>query len=500
MSNATRPDVAARAEPDTTRGLDRALVSGLAWTGAAKWGMQISSWVATLLVARLLVPADFGLYGMAAVYLGFVQIVNQFGLGAAILQNRDLSTREIARLGGFSFLLAACLCVISYGLAGPIARFFGEPAVTTIVRVLSLTFLAGALEVVPRNLLTRDLEFRKLAFVDTVAAIVQMVTTLGLAIMGARYWSLIGGVVLGRFAGSVLVWRARRHPIAWPGDMRTLRAPLSFGAHIVVANVAWYVYRNADLTVVGRVLGTVALGAYSLGVTISGTPLEKLSDLVGRVVPSVMAAVQKDVVAMRRYFLGLSEALSLVSFPAGVGLALVGQDFVDLALGPKWQAAVLPLRLLALGVAFRSLGILVPPVMIFSGNPAQNTRFTVAAAIFLPPLFWLGTRWGLAGVAAVWLTGQPIVLIATAYRSAFRIMHLGVRAYLRALWPAASSTLGMAAVVLLVRLALPLSYPLGWRFGSEVLAGVAAYAVGLYAFHGERVRAFWRLLPAYRSS
>jgi len=495
-----RLDPALEGETSPRRGLDRALVIGFAWTGAAKSATQVLSWLSTLLVARLLLPADLGLYGMAAVYLGFVQIVNQCGLGAAILQKRDLTSPEIAQLGGFSLLLASCLCAVSWILAGTIARFFGEPAVTTIVRVLSVTFIGGALEVVPRTLLTRDLEFRRLALIDSMAAIVMMVTTLWLALLGARYWSLIGGVLGGRFMGIALVCWIRRHPISWPRDFRGLRESLSFGAQIVGANVAWYLYRNADLTTVGRVLGKTALGTYELGITISGAPLERLNELVGRVVPSVFAAVQNDAGALRRYFLHLSEGLSLFTFPAAVGLAMVAEDFVALALGPRWQAAVLPLRLLALASAFRSLGPLVTHVMIYSGNPSRNTRYTLAAALTLPPLFWAGAQWGLAGVALVWLIGQPVVSIATAYRDAFRIMQLPVRSYLRALWPASSSAASMAASVALVRLALPHEGSLAWRFTTEVAAGVVTYLAALCAFHREQVVAFASILSNHARS
>ena len=205
-----------------TPDLDRSLVSGIAWTGAAKWSAQILSWAATLVVARILTPSDFGLMGMAIVYLGLIQVVNQFGLGAAILQRRDLHTSQIARLGGFSVLLAVCLYASSLLLAPLVARFFDEPVVAPMVRVLSLTFLTGAFEVVPRTLLTRDLQFRRLALVDSLAALTTTAGTLGLALIGLGYWALVLGNVAGRLTSTAILLRLRPHPLAWPGELRRL--------------------------------------------------------------------------------------------------------------------------------------------------------------------------------------------------------------------------------------------------------------------------------------
>src|SRR6266571_1767854 len=465
-----KPDVPSE-DSTVARGLDRAVVSGIAWTAIAKWTTQLLSWACTLVVARLLVPGDFGLVGMATVYLGLVQIINEFGMGAAILQDRRLEASDIARLGGFSLLLGSCLCVVSLLGAPLVAQFYHEPTVGKIIRVLSLTFVTGACEIIPRTLLTREMQFKRLALVDSLAALSSSLTTLALAVLGVGWWALVCGFLAGSATRTVSVIRLRPHRLAWPGEFRKLGGSLTFGMHLVVANFAWYAYRNADLAIIGRVLGRVALGAYDVGVMIASVPLERVNDLVNRVMPPVFSAVQHDKAALRRYFLLVTEGIALLTFPAAAGVALVAQDFVPLALGAKWEAAVTPLRILALAAAFRSLGPLLSQVLIYAGYPARNTQYTIAAALVLPPLFLLGTLWGMAGVAVVWLVAQPIVSLATAYRHAFRVMDLPPRAYARALWPAISCVLVMSAFVLVLQARVLPLLPLAQRFGLEVLAG-----------------------------
>src|SRR6185369_16249399 len=107
----------APALPSPTHELDRSLLRGIAWTGGVKTATQILSWLTTLVVARLLSPNDYGIAGMAMVYVGFVQLVNEFGLSAAVVQRRDLTDQQIAKLGGLSILLGVGLCLVSIAIA-----------------------------------------------------------------------------------------------------------------------------------------------------------------------------------------------------------------------------------------------------------------------------------------------------------------------------------------------------------------------------------------------
>src|SRR4029077_4520265 len=200
---ATPPPVAPPAEggggPETrARDLDRSLIKGIAWTGAMRWGTQALSWASTLVVAHLLSPTDYGLVAMALVYLGLAQLINEFGLGTVIVMRRDLTESQIARLGGLSVLLGAGFVGVSALVAGLVARFFGEPIVRWLVIVSSATFLTGSLQVVPRALLAKDLDFRRLAWADATEGIVTTFATLTFALLGLHFWALVLGPIVGR--------------------------------------------------------------------------------------------------------------------------------------------------------------------------------------------------------------------------------------------------------------------------------------------------------------
>jgi PST family polysaccharide transporter len=465
-----------------------------------KWGTQILSWFSTIFVARLLTRADYGIAGMAFVYIGFVQLINELGISAAVVQRRDLTTTQIARLGGLSAILGAAFCLASIALARPVAAFFGEPAVTQVIAVLSLTFLISGFQVLPRAVLTRDMEFRKLASVEGIEAVSQTVVTLALAIAGVGYWAIIAGMVAGRSVSTVVLLIRHHHPIAWPRDFKSIAGPVTFGSHLVIGNVAWYAFRNADSALIGRLLGKAALGAYSVGGNLASIPVDRVTALVSRVTPAIFASVQNKPVELRRYLFGLTEALALVTFPLAVGMALVVEEGVLVMLGEEWRPAIVPLRLLALAAAYRSIVPLLNQVLVATGHARTTMIATVISAIVLPPLFYFGTFGGPGGVAWIWLAAFPLVSLATLARPALRVCGMPVLTYLRATWPAVSSVGVMTAAVLGVAEIIPDSWPLASRLAAKVITGGVAYAAVIFALYRDRIQGFIAILRTSRRS
>ena len=481
-----------------SRALDRSLMQGIAWTGSMRWAAQALSWASTLVVAHLLAPSDYGLVAMALVYLGLAQLVNEFGLGTVIVMRRDLTESQIARLNGLSLLLGFGFVALSALLAAPIARFFGEPTVRWLIMVSSFTFVTGAVQVVPRALLAKDLDFRRLAWTDGAEALLTTCGTLVFAVAGFRYWALVLGPLAGRSAGTLLVTSWRPHRVAWPRDFGTIAAAVTFGWQVVVARIAWYLYSNADFAIVGRVLGKAPLGGYTFGWQISSIPIERVTALVMGVTGPVFSAVQEDKAALQRYLRNLTEGLAFLTFPAAAGLAIVADVFVLTLLGDRWVAAIVPLRFLALSAMLRSVTPLLPQVIVSTGHAKRNMQFTIAATLIMPALFYVGSRWGTAGVAGAWVVGYPLFVLPLFLRQVLRVTEMSLGTYLRTLSPALGATAVMAAAVLAVRAVSPAAWPTGMQLVVQALTGVLTYGAVVYVLHRARVRGFLALVRTIR--
>ena len=470
--------------------LDRSLVHGLAWTGAMKWASQLITWVSTILVMRLLVPSAYGLVGMALVFIGFMQLVNEFGLGAAVVQQRDLTETQIARLGGVALLVGCALLVLSVGLASLIAGFFNQPAVRPVVLSLSLLFPVSALQVLPRALLQRELQFRRLALVDGLEPLVIAAVTLSVAAATRSYWALVVGPMVGKCTSTLILVVWRPHRLAWPRrGAESIGGAVTFGWQVVVARVAWYAYSNADFAIVGRVLGTAALGIYTLGWTIGSIPVDRVSSLLASVTPGILSAVQHDAAALRRYLIRITEGLALVTFPASVGIALVADLLVHAVLGPAWQPAIWPLRFLALSAALRSVSTLPPQLAVSTGHAKTNMWLTLGASVVMPVLFYLATPWGPSGVAFAWLVAHPIVVLPWFVGYALYLTRMRLTSYLEALGPATLATAVMTLAVLSVRALLPAGVGPVVRLNLVIVSGVASYGAVVMLCFRDRVDA-----------
>src|SRR2546430_10945398 len=242
--------------------------------------------------------------------------------------------------------------------------------------------------------------------------------------------------------------------------------------------------------------------SYPKGSDVAGLPVDRVRTMVGTVTPAVFSAAQDDPSALRRYLLGLTEGLALVTFPVSVGLALVADVFVLTVLGERWRPAIVPLRLLGLYGGFRSIINLLPQMLIATGHAKLNMKLNVLTAIALPVVLYLGARWaGITGVALGWVIGYPLITIPSFFRHTLRILDMRAPDYLRALCPAGSAAAGIAVAVLPIRAIIPDTWS-GWlQLSVEVLAGAVAYVAVLLVAHRARMaRVATHVLDLWRAS
>jgi PST family polysaccharide transporter len=423
--------------------LDRSFVRSLAWSGGAKWGSQIASWVSTVVVARILAPEDYGLVSMAMVFVGFVALLSEFGVGTAVIAIRDLRDEQIAQLNALAVLMGAAACAVTCAAAVPLGYFFESPGLPSVLIALSVGFIITSLSTVPVALLQRDLRFRDLALIDGLRAIVMAGVTVALAIRGLGFWTLVVSSVVSSALGSALTLALRRHRLVWPDA--SINSAMRLSWHLIVNRVCWYVYSNADFAIAGRVLGQAALGSYTLAWSLTSIPIEKVTALATTVTPAYLAVVRNQLESLRRYLLGPTKAIALIAFPLLAGLALVAPDAVGLMLGRKWDATVVPLQILAVYGCVRSLTPLLPPFLIMTGASSFLMWNSVAYALVMPVSFYIGTYWGLYGAVA-----YPLVTIPM-YRRIVKTLELSPRDYLAAIGPAACATGLMAVAALAFR-------------------------------------------------
>jgi teichuronic acid exporter len=493
MGTPAIPALSAPEPAADVRALDRSLLHGIAWTSGAQWAGQLLAWASTLIVARLLTPEDYGLVGMGSIYLGLITLVSEFGLASTVITLRDLSEEQVAQLNGLAVLFGVGGFAISCAAAIPLGRFFHTPQLPPVVVAMSAAFVITAFKTVPVSLLQRDMRFKALALMDTGRAVLLAVSMIAFAVLGLRYWTLVIGGLLSSVLSTGAALVLRRHRFAWP-RRHSLTHAMTFSGHVLVGRLSWYAYSNADFLVAGRILGQAALGLYELGWTLANVPIEKVTALVGQVTPSIFSAVQHDRAALRRYLLRITEGLALITLPTSLGMALVAPDFVLLALGEKWHGAIVPLQLLALSGALRSVTPLLPQALNAIGESRLAMRYAVLCAFVLPTAFYvMAKQWGTVGLALVWVVVFPLLTLP-AYQRVLARIQLSSRQYLGALWPGLSASVLMAVAVLTVKRVVGSYGSPGFRFGTQVVVGACTYTLICVLLHRGRLAAFSHVL------
>jgi len=483
-------------QPHSVPSLDRKLAGGLAWAAGAKSVTQFFSWMLTLITARLLSPADFGMVNMAGFISVAASMLAEFGLGQAVLQMPELEAGVIAQLN------TACvaICTVGYGLvvlAAPlVAAFFKSSQVQMLVIVNSISLILTGFQSVPYGLLEKDLDYARLSICESLTVLVQSAVTVGMALSGFAYWSLVGGALAGRVVGTVLTFYWKPVPFAWP-RWQQIRAPVRLGGHIAVSRIAFTAYTMSDGVIVGRELGGAALGAYQMAMSLANAPAEKIGLLVMRVTGPLFARVQKDQELVRRYVKIISEALSLSVFPVLLGLAVTA-DAVRLLLGPKWNAAAGPIRWLAVYMCARTLSTLFSQVLTSLRQTRFNMIVSLISFVVMPGAFFIACRWGTSAVAACWLILAPITVLPLATRL-LRTIGMRHREYLVVLMPAVTGCAVMVAIVLGAHFLLGTRHvPAVVRLAVEVAVGAVSYLGFLWLFCREKLDRYIRFLLGLR--
>ena len=409
--------------------------------------------VVTAVLARLLSPRDYGLAGLAAVYVGLAAVLSQFGIGAALIQRVDLTPRFV-RAGFTATVLIGLLTTALVWVTAPFAsRALGNEGLTPIIRGLSLTFVLANPGFVAEGLSERNLAWRRLMWVEVAAfAVGYALPALWLAVAGFGVWALVGSALGQSFVRSAALMVLQPHPKS-PRIGPEIRELLRFGSGFTVARILNYGAGQGDNLVVGRVLGIEPLGYYSRAFKLMMIPVTYFATIVTKVLFPVMSRLQGDPDRLRSTYLTGAAVLGLVSAPLGALMVITAPEIVLVVLGPKWVPAVLPFQILTTGIMLRNVYLMA---YCLDGATGELKKRSVRDGIYAFGVVLgslVGTRFGLVGVAVGVVSAIAVNYLVGAWMS-LGIIQATWRDYARCQVPAVALGVVTATVAFLVRTAL----------------------------------------------
>jgi PST family polysaccharide transporter len=477
-------------------------IKSTAWFVGTRLWTQLLSWAVTIVLARLLAPSDYGLFGMAFSVIVFLEMFHEFGLGMVIVQRQDLTRQQLNTIFwvviGVSFLTASA----GYAAAPAIAGFYAEPRLTWIVRALAFMLLVNAFGMVSYNVLTKEIDFRRRSLGESMGVIASTATSLSLAWNGHGVWALVLGelartVVRNGTLFALCGWRPG-FDCAWRG----MRSVFGFGANVVGATFVGHCTGLVTTAVLGRLLGPVALGLYSMSSNLASNSVQKLSMVViNQMSFPVFSRVQSDPDRLRRYFLTISRYTLMAALPMQVGMLLVAHDFVTVVLSERWMAIAPLLQIHCLGAVWGILGAPAATALNARGRADTMFRFTVVSSLLHVLLCAFAAPFGVTWVVAGWALSHCLtrsLLVGLALRE----LSVPAARYVENAAAPLMATAAMAAGVLGLQLALPHGVSPAVTLARDAVVGAMCYlgalALADRSIAGE-VRSVLRTLGASRA-
>jgi O-antigen/teichoic acid export membrane protein len=428
--------------------------------------------VATIVLARLLTPTDFGLVAMVTAITGFGQAFADLGLSEATIQQPEISHDQVSTLFWINVAIGLALTSITAALAPALAWFYREPRLIHITLLVSLTFLIGGLRVQHDALLRRQMRFSSLAIRDIAAYVVAVPIAILLALHGYGYWGIVALPLAVNFTQMLLSWLMVRWIPGLPRRGAKVASLIAFGGNVAVSYVIFNVNRSADSVLIGWYWGAGPLGLYSRAYNLLMLPVRQLGAPARSVAVPAFSRVQSEPERLARYFLRTANLIMWILAPTFGFLFVAAVPVIVLTLGNRWRQAAPVFQILAIFALGQLLLESVNWLLVSRGQSRRLLKLMVIVSPIIVAGYAIGLPFGIKGVA---LSGSLVLLAVFPWilKFSFSGTSLTLLRLVRAIvCPVSVCLAGVAASELTLRFVAYHS------IGSQLMVTALGFAVG----------------------
>ena len=454
----------------------RRMAEGTVWVVCMRLAIRTLGVLSTVILARLLMPSDYGLVALAMSLVAAAEMLGSFSFEVWLIRTRDATPDHYNTVWTLSLARGLLTAIALWLLADPIAAFFTEPRLGTVVRIVALGVLIRSAQNVGIVDFQRDMRFSRDFLLNASVKTGAFLVTVGLGFALRNYWALVAGIVASDLLLVSLSYAM--HPYRPRLGLRHWREAFTFSRWLLAGNYLSFAYQRADTFILGKVAGSQVLGLYNVAREIANLATSELVMPIRRVMLPGYATLQDDTSALRRSFLDGFGLIMMVGTPVAVGLSLVADPLIRVMLGDRWLDAIPLMQVLAIyGVS--SIGMANQwPVLVALGRQRLAVLLVAATLAVLLPAFYVATKaYGAVG-AGLALGGANTLLFVAGLEAVRRVIDLEWRAIAGQAWRSLVATAVMGVCVWL---------GLGWLGDAgapAVVQLVAASGLGAVAYAG----------------
>jgi O-antigen/teichoic acid export membrane protein len=320
--------------------------SGLIWSFIDNGAGLGISFITGVILARLLIPKEFGLIGMITIFIAISQSFINSGFSQALIRKQNCTETDYSTVFYFNTIVGISFYFLLFGLAEPISHFYHEPILRDLIRVLGLGLIISSLTIIQTTILTKRIDFKLQAKISVTASFVSGIISIYMAYSGWGVWSLVAQTLLKTTINSLLLWFWNKWMPIWVFSKQSFSELFSFGSKLLISGLIDTTYRNIYYLVIGKYFSAVELGYYTRADQFQAFPSSNLNSVISRVTFPVLVSIQDDNVKLKAAYRKLLRSTMLITFVLMLGLAAIAKPMILTLIGTKWLPSVVFLQML----------------------------------------------------------------------------------------------------------------------------------------------------------
>ncbi len=463
------------------KNFNRKMAKGAAWMVLFKLVHRSLSLISTVILARLLLPADFGLIALAMSIIAALELLSAFSFDIALIQDQKSGRKEYDTVWTFNVLFGVGSGLILLLLASPAAEFYADPRLELVMFALAAFPLLGGLQNIGVIEFRKEMQFNKEFGFLAAQKLAGFSITIPLAFVYENYWALVAGMLGAQLVGVLLSYLL--HPYRPRFSLAAAHKLFHFSKWLLINNVLFFFRLRSASFIIGKTADADALGKFTIATEISSLPNEFVAPVNRAVFPGY-AKMSHELDMLRQGFLDVIAAISMVVLPAAFGIAATAELLVPVLLGEKWLDVIPLIQILAVFAAITALQTNTGYVFLALGKPKTLTVLgTLYLFILIPLLLWLTPSAGATGAAWAYLL-SAMTLMPLYFHQLLRNLKLGITKLASVIWRPAIATTIMLVVVMA---SMDLSFPFTGAYNkilhllTSILIGAISYSVTLLA-------------------
>lgn len=440
---------------ETAREIGHKALKGGKWVFFSTLLSKSFQFLTTIILARLLLPADFGIIAIAQIITGVVSLFQDMGLTQALIQKKEDIEESADTVFLFNIFWSLILYIAVFIAAPYISAFFKNNEAAAVLRVLCLSFLFLPFNIISNAFIKKGFHFKRLFNITLWPIMLSGLVSIFFAYLDFGVWALVFGILTGNLLNTILGWLSISWRPAFKFNMGTAKNMLNFGGAISIQNVMIWFENTFDDILVGRWLGTPLLGVYRLGFNIAIIPASQIAGPINDVVYSTFVRLQDNKAELKRFFLYIIKYISLITFPIGAFLFTTAPIFITTLLGSKWNDAVPVVRFVSVYGIIGSITFLIPTLCKAAGRPGIYLRYLIMLLAIIVPLYIYAVPYGLKAISIVHFT-LAVVLLPYNMSMGMKLLDIKPIEIFKALWVSSLVSLAIGTVLYLITLLLPL--------------------------------------------